>query len=262
MSEPKFELPKNLTPSGDGNDREIEEIVSPVQPQKQTNHVHSGLVPFLIVLVCALIGGAALYDRWPKFEYRIKEAKAPESESGSPVPTPSVVVALTVSPTPTPTPLISSISTDEPSLAVAPTPTPTPIAQKPTPTPTPRVAGAQAVKATTKATTFTSPYGYTIALRAGETVSTDGAITAVYNSSGALLLRVETTEMLLETSAALGYQLSLSSDVSNLQAVVVNGHGGYAYRVNGRAAEALISGSTVYYLTEYTSGALRAFTIK
>lgn len=266
MSEPKFELPKNLTPSGDGSNREIEEIVSPVQPQQRPGHVQSGLVPFLVVLVCALIGGAALYDRWPKFEYRIKEAKAPESESSDPVPTPSVVVALTVSPTPTPQ--ISSISTDEPSIASAPTPTPTlvatstptPIVKKPTPTPA--IAGAQATRAVAKATTYTSPYGYTVALQAGESVSAEGTVAAVYGASGTLALRIEATEMLLETSAALGHQLSLSSDVSNLQAVVVDGYGGYSYRVSGHNARAIVRGSMVYYITEYTAGGMQAFRIK
>ncbi len=266
MSEPKFELPKNLTPSGDGNNREIQEIVSPVQPQQRTSGGPSGLVPFLVVLVCALIGGAALYDRWPTFEYRIKEAKAPESESSNPVPTPSVVMALTVSPTPTPQ--ISSISTDEPSVAhaVVPTPvqpakpTPTPIAQKIRPTPT--IAGAQTTRATTRATTYTSPYGYVVSLRAGESISAEGPIAAVYDAVGALVLRIEATEMLLETSAALGHQLTLSSDVSNVQAIVVDGNGGYSYRIAGRPARALVRGNTVYYVIEYKSGGMEGFRIK
>nr|MBP9686710.1 hypothetical protein [Candidatus Doudnabacteria bacterium] len=243
MSEPKFELPKNLTPHGDNNDREIEEIVSPVQPPKGPHHVKSGLVPFLIVLICALIGGAALYDRWPKFEYRIKEAKAPESET-QPIPTPSVVVALTVSPTPTPQ--ISSISTDEPSIVVAPTPTavPTPVAIQPTPKPT--VAGASSVAASTKATTYTSPYGYSVRLQSGASISAEGAIAAVYNTRGDVTLRIEVAELLLETSSTLGHQLALGSDVTNLKAVVIDGYAGYSYRISGRNALALIKGSTVY----------------
>lgn len=260
MSEPKFELPKNLTPSGDINDREIEEIVSPIQPQKQPSHMQSGLIPFLVVLICALIGGAALYDRWPKFEYRIKEAKAPETEHVAVVPTPSVVAALTVSPTPTPQ--ISSISTDEPNVAIAPTPTstPTPVAVRPTPKPT--VAGASTTKGSSASSTYTSPYGYVVALKQGASISTEGPIAAVYSAPGDLLLRIEAAEMLLETTAALGHQLSLSSDVTDLKAVVISGYAGYSYRAGGRNSLVLIRGNTLYYLTEYSGGQLSLFSIK
>lgn len=268
MSDPEFELPKNLTPSGGAVDRAVEEIVSPVQPQKRPSHVRSGLVPFVIVLVCALVGGAFLFDHWPKFEYHIKEAHAPETDSIVVIPTPSVIAALGV--VPTPSPQIASISTDEPSAVVmAPTPTatPTPVAVAPTPkpartAPTPTVAGAAVTKATsTHATTYVAPQGYTITLAKGASASTEGDVTVVYTSRGLISLRVETAALLLETSAALGYQLSLSPDVSNLKAVVWNGYPGYAYEVSGHAALALIKESTVYYLTAYQPGQLNTFRI-
>ena len=238
MSEPHFELPKNLTPRDPAdNDREIEEIVSPIQPEPKHKNFKSGLIPLLLVLLCAGVGAVVLYDAWPKFEYGAKEAKAPE------------VVAQAV--VPTPTPLVSSIATDVPSV----------VAVVPTPTPVVKVAGASTAR-TKKATTHTAVDGVRIALAAGETASTGEGVTVVYAASGAVLLRVEQSAFLLDTPAALGYQLALSPDISRLQSTFFGDYPAFSYVQAGHKGMAIIRGQVVYYVTERAQNQLSKFSVQ
>ncbi len=249
MSEPHFELPKNLTPRDPAdNDREIEEIVSPIQPEPKHKHLKSGLIPLLLVLLCAGVGAIVLYDAWPKFEYGAKEAKAPEVVAQAVVPTPSVIESVQV---PTPTPLISSIATDVPS-AVAVVPTPTPVV---------KVAGVSTTR-TKKATTYTAVDGVRIALAAGETASTGEGVTVVYAASGAVLLRVEQSAFLLDTPAALGYQLALSPDISRLQSTFIGDYPAFSYVQAGHKGMAVIRGQSVYYVTEQAQNQLSKFSVQ
>lgn len=248
------DLPRNLVPPQENpGNMPIEEIVSPVQPRRDSG-TRSSLMTVSILLVATFALGYVVYGHWPQLGTGIKVAKAPvEPQLSSPV-----AVAPSVAPSPAePAPRISSTNTETPSVVTEPA---KPVATKPAPTPT--VLGTSAVVASR---IYTDDSGFSVTLPAHTKVHSgqDGNRVIEFRSgTKALLARVEVADLLLDDPSDLGKQLALSPNITKLENTTYQGYWAYKYMLDGTPALAVVRGNRVYYVIDYSAQLLSTFALK
>lgn len=232
--------------------QQVEEIVSPVQPVKRIPISPRNV--FAIIFSLVLIGatGYLLYEK----PSGIKVAQAPETnnETNNTSPAPAPVAVVETPPTEeAAVPRTSSTSTSIPSTgSVANTNS----------NPVPIVAGVTTPKPSTKTYTEAGQYGIVIPSSAYAVKQEDnGYVLVVYGAKGVMLGRIEITDFLLDSPSGLGDQLRLSSSITNLQPVLHAGYAGFTYKNNSLDSLALIKGSRVYYVTNYSADIIQSFTL-
>lgn len=250
------DLPRNLVPPQENpGNMSIEEIVSPVQPSKDSG-VRSSIVTVCILLVATFALGYVVYGHWPQLGTGIKVAKAPvEPQLSSPV-----AVAPSIAPSATePAPRTSSTSTETPNVVTEPA---KPVATKPAPTPAPTVLGATT---TIASRVYTDASGFSITLPARTTVNSGAEgnrVVEFRSSANALLARVEVADLLLDDPSDLGKQLALSPNITKLENTTFQGYFAYRYMLDGAPALAVVRGNRVYYITDYSARLLSTFGLK
>lgn len=250
------DLPRNLVPPQENpGNMPIEEIVSPVQPRRDSG-TRSSLMTVSILLVATFALGYVVYGHWPQLGTGIKVAKAPvEPQLSSPV---AVAPSITSSPA-EPAPRTSSTSTETPNVATEPA---KPVAVKPAPTPAPVVLGASTA---TTSRVYSDDSGFSITLPARTTVNAgmqENRVIEFHSSTNALLARVEVTDLLLDDPSDLGKQLALSPNITKLENTTYQGYWAYKYMLDGAPALAVVRGNRVYYITDYSSKLLSSFVLK
>lgn len=248
------DLPRNLVPPQENpGNMPIEEIVSPVQPSKDSG-VRSSITTVTILLVATFALGYMVYGHWPQLGTGIKVAKAPvEPQLSSPV-----AVAPVVAPSPAePAPRISSTSTDTSNVVTEPA---KPVAVNPSPAPA--VLGAST---NTASRVYADDSGFSITLPARTTVNAGTAENRVVefrSSTNVLLGRVEVADLLLGNPSDLGKQLELSPNITKLESTTFQGNWAYEFMLDGVPALAVIRGNRVYYVTDYSARLLSSFMLK
>lgn len=230
----------------------IEEIVSPVQPERRNSMLVRNI--FAVLVSLALLGttGYLLYGK----PAAVKVAQAPETNSALVTAAPSSASLGAPQDQNAAVPRISSTSTTVPNMGSATG------ANSNSTLPTPVVAGAVTPTPSTKSYVGAGQYSIVIPSRARAVAQEDhGHVLIVYSSNGSMLGRIEITDFLLDNPSGLGDQLRLSSSITDLQSVLRSGYAGFTYKNNGLDSLALINGSRVYYITNYSGNIIQSFTL-
>lgn len=243
-----------VVPPPEEEPRVIEEIVSPVKPRHR-NYIFGEVVSFLSLLVAVFALGYVVYGHWPKFGQGIKVAKAPETTTvqektdgiSVAVRTPDQGAQVTVTDS-LPTPRISSIATTTPNVNAGMV--------------SGQTATAPSSAAATPSRTYTSKAGFSFRLPAGGHVtrSSDG-LTYSFTDSHGMLARVEVAEFLLDNPGQLQAQLMLSPDISSVVRTSLFGHDAYTYTNRGVSSFAIVHGTHIFYITDFSGSALSRFAL-
>jgi hypothetical protein len=245
---------ESMPPEERGDTIPVQEIVSPVQPAhaKRPNSA----VTLLTLLVATFVLGYLVYGRWPEFGAGIKVAQAPELIPGT-VQNPGGSVTIVPAPGDLPPggigvamgeplPRISSIATEFPNI-------PMPAASVPAGTP-------KSVNVPTNRQYIGSGCSLYMPAGARARVDTDTqASVSFINKRGALLAQVEIVDTLLTSPTDLGAQLALSPEVSGVSQFVFDGYVAYRFTRNGYPSLAVVQGSRVFYIVDYSGTILDTF---
>lgn len=235
--------------------RPVEEIVGTVRPIRKSGFAHNATTVVAILLVVGAMG-YFVYGNLPEISTPIKVANAPEvTPRGEPYPT-STSVPVIIQPItePTVTPVPNSVGEAEPRISSIATTVPN------TPTPTVAAATTPATKKYIDASGFSVTLPYTALVKS--TIGAGKTIT-FWNAQGKLLATVEVGDSLLDTPDGLGRQLMLSPSLTDIQATTFQNYNAYRYTVNGSASGiAIIAGSHVYYVTDYTKMFIQSLVIR
>ena len=243
---------ESMPPEQERDTIPVQEIVSPVQPA----HVKrpNSAVTLLTLLVATFVLGYLVYGRWPEFGTGVKVAQAPEVIPGTVLNPNDAVVVL---PAPGGLPESVGVTTGEPLPRISSTATEVPNVP----------VVAKVVPAAPKPASVSTGWQYTglgfrlyIPAGARAQMGTGAEESVLFISrQGALLAQVEIVDTLLTSSTDIESQLILSPEIASVSQTTFDGNIAYRFTRNGYPALAVVQGSRIFYIVDYSRKMLETF---